>query len=194
MQQLTFLFFISLFFSTYCAQDQDAAFDLEEDAIIYNNGFEIKKSFSINNDFHFQDWYFGFSGGIEDVSYQWGAKLSVAIRPFRKKVQILQDNNVIRQYHERKYFISLDLDKRLGHFKMMDQHFQLYFGAKSGVLLGNYAGTRNDAINHWIVAPMAGICLNIDDNTFIKLGYIHIKDHLLNVIDGRINFSIQFAF
>ena len=160
---------------------------------IYNNGLEIVPTIALNNDFNLDDWYTGFSGGIEDVGYQWGVRLGFQFRPFRKKIQVISDNNFIRQFHERKYLIFLDVDKRLGHLKLFNQHFQFYFGARGGFLMGNYSGTRNDAENHWVVAPFGGLCVNFSDDTFLKVGYNHFSDHLLNVDDGRINLSFVFG-
>ena len=58
--------------------------------------------------------------------------------------------------------------------------------------MGNYSGTRNDAENVWVIAPVGGLCFNFKDNVFIKLGYNHFSDKLLNVDDGRINLSFVF--
>lgn len=156
----------------------------------YNHEVSIIPVFSFNNDFNTDDWYTGFSGGIEDVGYQWGVRLGFQFRPFRKKVQVVESSNFIRQYQERKYLIFLDVDKRFGHFGIKSAHIQFYGGLRGGFLMGNYAGTRNDADNHWVAAPFAGVCANVHEHVFFKLGYMFFQDHLLNVDDGRINFSI----
>ncbi|MFT7158586.1 MAG: hypothetical protein ACI8Q1_003619 [Parvicella sp.] len=182
---------IILFCFTFYLSGITLAQDADE-VRIYNNGLDIVPTLSLNNDFNLQDWYTGISGGIEDLSYQWGARLGFNFRPFRKRIQVLEDNNIIRQYHERKYFLSLDLDKRLGHIAIKNQHLQFYVGVKSGLLMGNYAGTRNDADAHFVAAPVAGACLNVGDTFFLKLGFNYFQDRLFNVDDGRINFSLIF--
>jgi hypothetical protein len=159
---------------------------------IYNNEVKISPIFSINNDFNLQDWYLGASGGIEDIGYQWGAKLSLGFRPFRKKIQLEEPNNIIRQYRERKVFLSLDIDKRLGHFDLFGVHTQFYFGSKNGVLFGNYSGTKRNAEPVWVIAPFGGICFNFDDVTFIKIGYMFLNDKLYNVDNNRISFTYTF--
>lgn len=162
------------------------------DVPIYNDKVRIVPALSINNDFNLDDWYMGVSGGIEDVGYQWGARIGFAFRPFQKKIQVISDNDIVRQYLERKYLIFIDVDKRLGHLKLFNQHLQFYLGARGGFLMGNYAGTRNDAENVWVIAPLGGLCFNFKDNVFIKLGYNHFSDKLLNVDDGRFNLSFVF--
>lgn len=158
----------------------------------YNQELELTPTFSLNNDFNTDDWYTGVSAGVEDLGYQWGARLGFQFRPFRKKVQVIESSSLVRQYLERKYLIHLDVDKRFAHFAIKQVHVQFYLGARGGFLMGNYSGTKNDADNHWVAAPFAGICANVHDNVFFKVGYMHFSDHLLNVDDGRINFMMVF--
>ena len=178
-----------MFYLSYTTYSQDA-----DDVVVYNGGFDFRQSISFNNDFNFQDWYFGAAYGIEDLGYQWGAQLGFQLRPFRKKTVIQESATVTRQKLERKYFLHAQLDKRMGHFYISDYHFQFYFGARGGVLMGNYSGTRLNPENNWVVAPMGGIALNVDNYFFLKLGYIHLQDEVLNVDNGRINCSINFMF
>jgi len=190
MNPFTFRFFISLclciiFGSSNMAQEGTKS--------NYNQGVDFVPIFSINNDFNLQDWYIGVSGGIEDVGYQWGAKLSVGMRPFRKKIQLDEGNNVIRQYQERKTFISIDLDKRLGHLDLFGLHTQFFLGSKNGVLLGGYSGTTRNAETVWTIAPFGGICFNMDDSIFIKAGYMFLNDKLVNVDNNRISLTFTFV-
>ncbi len=184
IKALFLVFFVLLSVKDYKAQNEVLP--------VYNDGLKIVPTFSFNNDFNFDDWYTGISAGIEDRGYQWGARIGFAFRPFRKKIQVIGESDVVRQYHERKYLIFVDLDKRLGHLKLFNQHLQFYFGARGGFLMGNYSGTKNDAENVWVIAPIGGICFNFKDNTFIKLGYNHFSDKLINVDDGRFNLSFIF--
>lgn len=159
----------------------------------YNQSVNLTPVFAFNNDFNLDDWYFGASGGVEDLGYQWGARLGFQFRPFRKKIEIIESSNIVRQYQERKYLIHLDVDKRFGHFSLQNVHVQFYAGLRGGFLMGNYSGTRNDADNQWVVAPFGGLCANVGNHVFFKLGYNYFRDHLLNVDDGRINFSMIFC-
>jgi hypothetical protein len=159
----------------------------------YNESVVIRPIMSINNDFNLQDWYLGFSGGVEDIGYQWGAKLSFGFRPFKKSVQFQENDYIIRQYQEKKYFLSIDLDKRFGHFNLFGVHTQFFAGSKNGILLGTYAGTRKNPEPVWVLAPTAGICFNFDDTAFIKLGYLFMQDKLVNVDNNRMSLTFTFT-
>jgi len=159
---------------------------------VYNVRVEIHPSIAIHNDFNLDDWYVGLSGGIEDVGYQWGAMFGFGFRPFRKKVLAIENENITRQYMERKYFLFMDFDKRLGHLVLFNQHLQFYLGVRTGLLFGNYSGTRNNPNPHMVVAPVGGICFNFNDHSYIKIGYNHFSDRILNVDDGRINLTFSF--
>ena len=88
MKKLTIIFL--LFSNTFFSQEGN---DIQRT--------NIRGSLSILTfDFNFDDLFWSFSGGIEDVQNEWGAKLNFEFRPFKKKVQIREDNNIIRQYKE----------------------------------------------------------------------------------------------
>ena len=154
--------------------------------------FNIVPSLSINNDFNAQDWIFGISAGVEDIGYKWGARLGFNLRPFYKKVQI-KEGTIIRQYREQKYFLSLDLDKRFLKFDIIGAEIQFFAGLRSGFLFGNYKGTREDAKAFGVLAPMCGLCYNLDDAFFVKVGYCLFSDRLNEVSDSRITATVVFA-
>ncbi len=147
---------------------------------------DIVPSLSINNDFNLQDYMVGLSAGIEDLGFEWGARVGFNLRPFYKKVQIKSENNIVRQYREQKYLISLDLDKRFLHFDVFGYKLQLFAGVRTGLLLGNYKGTKIDADKFFVAAPFGGLCLNFNDVGYLKLGYMQFNDHLTNVSDSKI--------
>lgn len=147
---------------------------------------EIVPTLSINNDFNLQDYMVGVSAGIEDLGFEWGARVGFNLRPFYKKVQIKSDNNIVRQYREQKYLISLDLDKRFLHFDVFGYKLQLFAGVRTGLLLGNYKGTKIDADKFFVAAPFGGLCLNFNDVGYLKLGYMQFNDHITTVSDSKI--------
>ena len=162
------------------------SFTQNETSLKSNKQMKIVPTISLNNDFNLQDYMVGISSGIEDVNYEWGARLGFNLRPFYKKVQIKSENNIIRQYREQKYFISFDVDKRFLHFDLLGYKLQLFAGVRTGLLLGNYKGTKVDAEKHFVAAPFGGFCFNFNDLGYLKLGYMQFNDHLTNVSDSKI--------
>lgn len=171
--------FLIIFASHFCISQVEESFKTSKQ-------IKIVPTLSINNDFNLQDYTVGFSAGIEDLGFEWGARVGFNLRPFYKKVQIKADNNIVRQYREQKYLISLDLDKRFLHFDVLDYKLQLFAGVRTGLLLGNYKGTKIDADKFIVAAPFGGFCMNFNDVGYLKLGYMQFNDHLTNVSDSKI--------
>jgi hypothetical protein len=153
---------------------------------------DIKPSLSVVNDINLQDWYLGFTGGIEDMNNEWGVRLGFNFRPFRKYVQIQESDFIIRQYREKKYYLYLDIDKRFIHFPIGSADVQFFAGIRPGYLFGDYSGTRNDATPYWLLAPMGGVSAKFGESFYLKAAYLHISDRLINVSDGRISLTALF--
>ena len=84
---------------------------------------EFLPAISLQNDVNTQDWYTGFSFGMDEQRYEWSAKLGMTFRPFRKASVIEdQETGVFRQYLERKFYIFLDLEKDLFISKSVNQN------------------------------------------------------------------------
>jgi hypothetical protein len=168
-------YFLFLFLFNYCFSQENG------------KQFTFSPVISLQNDFNTQDWYNGISFGIDERNYDWSVKLGITLRPFRKSSVIEdQESGVFRQYLERKFYIFLDLEKRFIHFPVGKSELQFYVGAKPGVLLGNYSGTKINAPPALTLAPMGGISLAVNETMQIRLGYLHVLDQLSNVTDGRI--------
>ena len=149
-----------------------------------NKRIELQTAVSFcNNTFTYNDYYYGWSMGIEDVGFKWGARFNFQLRPFFKRSQIRESETIIRQYRERKYFVSIDIDKRLFNWEIGEIDGQLFLGTQIGFLLGDYKGTRNNAAKVFNTAPVFGFCLDFNDGLMIKLGAVYLKDNLLEVPD-----------
>ena len=144
--------------------------------------------------FNLYDFYYGFSAGVDHKSRMYGARLNFQFRPAYKKVQIQESETTIRQYEEKKYFTSIDLDKRMGRIELFGMETNFFAGAKLGMLTSNYKGTKIDAPTVWIAAPFAGLCLNMNSSSLLKGGYIYMKDDLVNVPEGKLYLALQFVF
>ncbi len=161
---------------------------------VFSNGkFNPCASISIfNNTFNSKDYYYGFSMGIEDLGYEWGARFNFQFRPFFKRTLIQDSPNLIRQYREKKYFISVDLDKRFLNLDFSGVKTQLFIGTQVGFLLGNYRATRISAPALFNVVPVGGVSFNFKYNNFLKIGYCYLRDNLIEVPDGKV--VVNFVF
>jgi len=156
--------------------------------------FNPVSSISIfNNTFNLNDYYYGFSMGVEDLGFEWGARFNFQFRPFFKRTLIQENSTTIRQYREKKYFISLDFDKRFFHFDLAGTQAQLFVGTQLGVLLGNYRATRISSKALFNVVPIGGLSFLLKDNTFLKIGFCYFKDDLIEVPDGKIVINLIFT-
>lgn len=156
--------------------------------------FNPATSISIfNNTFNSKDYYYGFSMGIEDLGYQWGARFNFQFRPFFKRTLIQESSSIVRQYREKKYFISFDFDKRFGNFDLGGLKTQLFLGTQLGVLLGNYRAARSSAEAVFNIVPVGGLSFNLKEDTFLKVGFCYLRDKLIEVPDGKISFNLIFT-
>lgn len=177
---LLLLFYLFLSSNSIRAQEED--------------GYEVVKRFSFRGafspftfDFNSQDFFWSISGGVEEKKYQFGIRANIEFRPYYKKIQIYDPNSpIIYQYKEKKYFFSIDLDKRFFDFNLWNIHTQFFIGSRNGLLTGNYKGTRNDLNAKIIAAPMGGLAFIFNENVLLKLGYIYFRDGLANVPDHRV--------
>jgi len=156
--------------------------------------FNPATSISIfNNTFNTKDYYWGFSMGVEDLGFQWGARFNFQFRPFFKRTLVRESSTVIRQFREKKYFISFDFDKRFGNFDLGNVQTQLFIGTQCGVLLGNYRAARSSADAIFNLVPIAGLSFNLGDDTFLKIGFCYFRDKLIEVPDGKVSINLIFT-
>ncbi len=181
-------FLIILFILIYTFNIGQTSFDNNK------RGFQPAAALSIfNNTFNLKDYYYGFSLGMEDLGYEWGARFNFQFRPFYKRTQIQVNDQLITQYREKKYFVSIDLDKRFFHFDLDDVHTQFFLGTQVGFLLGKYRGTRANAETLFNIVPVGGVCFNLKNEVFFKAGLCYLRDNLLEVSDVKAVFNIIFA-
>jgi hypothetical protein len=146
---------------------------------------------TIGFNFNPSDFFLGFSGGIEDTEKKWGAKLSFDFRPYFGKVQIEEDQNVINQYYERKYLVSMDVEKRLFELKILGRNYSPFAAVRTGYLFGNYRGLRKAPEAFWIVSPVAGISL-VTETAHWKLAYSRLNTRNIQIPADRIVFEVTF--
>ena len=138
-----------------------------------------------------QDFYLDFGAGAFEPKSKIGVQLSCSFRPFYKKVQIHQQANIIRQWKEKKYLVSVDLYKRILKFHLSQSlNSSFLAGAKSGYLFGDYLGTRERPKAGLTINPFLGfsiwlIGMNLD------VTYLLFNDRLASVPNSRLMFALN---
>lgn len=166
----------------------------QNEELINNRKFSPVTSISVfNNTFNANDYYYGFSMGVEDLGYEWGARFNFQFRPFFKRTLIQENSSTIRQYREKKYFISLDFDKRFFHFDLAGAQAQLFVGTQLGFLLGNYRAARASANPLFNAVPLGGLSFSFKEAVFLKIGFCYFRDELIEVPDGKIILNLIFT-
>lgn len=180
---ITLLF--SLITSVVCAQEVDSL--IKETTKLK---LELVPTTSMGVHVNLQDFYLDFGAGAYEQNSKIGAQLNCSFRPFYKKVQIYQEANIIRQWKEKKYLISLDLYKRILEFNVAQIRSSLIAGAKTGYLFGDYRGTRERPQSGFTINPYIGISLWLN-GVFVDLAYLYFNDRIATVPDGRLMVSLN---
>lgn len=150
--------------------------------------FSIHPSMNFNGN----DFFLGLGAGMDELRDQWGFKLNFDFRPFFKKIQIDDAPGSISQYFEKKFFLSLDLEKRFLKIPMGTSKLRMFAGLKGGLLFGNYRGLRKAPQLDLGWSPVAGLALDIEDLGYLKLGYCYLDTKNLQIPNGRIYIGMTF--
>ncbi|MEX1190454.1 MAG: hypothetical protein WED10_03470 [Brumimicrobium sp.] len=125
--------------------------------------------------FNLDDIYFSFGLGLEDTGYDYGASLNLGFRPYFRKVLIEESENLFYQYHEKLFFLSIDLDKRFYFLEYGgDNRLGIYLAGKFGYLFGNYRGISKSLTDKFQISPGAGFAWEFK-NARLNLGYLNFQ-------------------
>jgi len=137
-----------------------------------------------------QDIYIDFGAGAFEHTSKLGAQLNFAFRPYYKKVQLYEEPNIIRQWKEKKYCLSLDIYKRLLEFDLAKINSSFLLGAKTGYLFGDYRGTRLRPKAGMTFNPFVGVSFDLNGIS-LDLAYLYFSDRLASVPNGRLMLSFN---
>lgn len=146
---------------------------------------------TLNMGFHvnLDDFFVDAGIGAEDRISGIGMALNFAFRPYYKKVQIHEEGNIIRQWKEKKYYLSFDLYKRLVPFSVGNMQASFILGGKTGYLFGDYLGTKQRPKAGITFCPFGGLSMDVG-GAFVQLSYLYFSDRLATVPDGRLMFTL----
>jgi hypothetical protein len=138
----------------------------------------IVPAFTLEGIFNHQDFLLGTGLGAEDLENHWGAKLNFTFRPSYKKVEVEQALDLIHQYREKVFGITLDLEKRFWFTQTSDeQMIGAYAGIRGGYMTGNYRGVNDYPESGFIYSPGAGAAFRFKDG-IAKAGYMYMSSPL----------------
>lgn len=159
----------------------------------YNLHYGWAPAFHVETVFNFHDAYIGFGAGVENYDWNAGARANFSFRPYYKKIQTKGDNGYIYQWREKRMFISLDVDKRIGRFGVMGAETNGWLLLRTAFMFGDYAGREKGPETYFTLSPVAGICTNIRQNVYFKLGYAFLNDKTKQIPNSRFCFNITFT-
>lgn len=140
-----------------------------------------------------KDVLLDFGIGIDDVGYDYTARLNFAFRPYTKTVLTEIEEKEWRQYFERLYIISLDLEKRFNFILFGDNNrFGPYLASKFGYFLSDYRGMSKHPNQGFKIIPAAGLGIQFDHSTF-SLGYLFLNNGT-DDLNGMLQFKYAFTF
>jgi len=168
---------VMAFASGACAQEKSSAFGKPD----------LYGSMNFNMNFNFKDFMIDFGGGVYDLRNHWGASLNLSMRPYFKKVQIKEGANEINQYFEKKFMLSLDLEKRFGNLQIGEGvNMRVLLGARGGWVFGNYRGLEKSPEKYFTLSPLAGFSIDLEDMAFFRFGYCYFDNHNTNIPNNRV--------
>lgn len=148
-------------------------------------------SFSFEQMAHLQDYYLKMGLGLEDPTYHWSAHMGFAFRPFYKKVVLKKGDFQYHQFLEKRFFLSLDLEKRFYFIKFDWSRLGPYAALQGGLVFADYTGTREGPPAFWTVSPQIGAAWHLKNVLLLKAGYQYFNDGLDDVRDFRFNLGLN---
>lgn len=139
-------------------------------------GASPKFSISAESYFNSKDVYFDFGIGVDDIGYDYSARLNFGFRPYTKTVISEIAEKEFMQYWERSYIISLDLEKRFNFMVFGDDNrFGPYVASKVGFFLADYRGVSKHPSSGFKLIPSTGLNLKINHSSF-SVGYLFLNN------------------
>lgn len=164
----------------------------QSDSLYKGSPQPLRYALGFGTNFNLDDFYFDFNYGLQDTEYQWGAALSFDMRPYFKKVQIVDKPNHVSQYFEKKFFLALEGEKRFLELHVGSKTLRALLAAKVGWLFGNYRGLKQAPQSYFGFSPMAGFSFDLGKSGYFKFGYCFLDNKNINIPNNRIFFGITF--
>lgn len=150
--------------------------------------------FTMESQWNADDFYLGFGMGVEHRDLDAGARLTYSFRPYFKKVLIKESATLAQQFHEKRFVISLDAEKRYTPYKIKKADFGVFANLKLGVVFGNYKGTNQKPEGGLLASPSIGPVFAWNKSVYLKFGYNFFPDRIESVQDSKVYMGLTIAF
>jgi hypothetical protein len=151
----------------------------------------VAPTFGFGTNFNLDDVFLTFNGGIESPKANGSVTAGFALRPGSKKVQIEQPGDVIFQYRERRYMLSLGLEKRVKMIEFSEEtSLQGLVMLHGGFTFGDFRGTAMHPSNSLLLSPGAGFGLRLK-YALVKLGYQYLPLETSSISPHRVFIGIN---
>lgn len=140
-----------------------------------------------------KDVLLDFGIGMDDIGYDYTARLNFAFRPYTKRVLSEIEEKEWRQYWERLYIISLDLEKRFNFMIFGDNNrFGPYLATKIAYFLADYRGMSKHPNAGFKFIPSTGLGIQFGHSTY-SLGYLFLNNGT-DDLNGMLQFKYAYTF
>ncbi len=158
-----------------------------------NNGKPYFNKFAVSLPMNFnkKDFLLGIDYGAYESKYKFDLTAGYLVRPYRKKVFIKEEENLIFRYREHTNLLYAGLHKHISFKQKQRKESGLLFGAKESFRFGNYKGS-NKKVREFIFSPEIGYYFISSDFLF-KINYEYSDFKTFKNINHRVNLAIGFV-
>lgn len=144
--------------------------------------------------FNQTDILMDFGAGVSFQELGLSTKLSFQSRVATKRVLVETETpNLLYQFHERRYLLGLDVDKRFILTEFTENlRFGLFLGGFAGMTFNDYRGTDEKGTVEFGWEAKGGAFLSNPKIFVMRLGYTYLPLPTQNVYPHRIGVSFHF--
>lgn len=144
--------------------------------------------------FNQTDVMMDFGAGVSFQNIGLSTKISFQSRISTKRVLVETDQpNLLYQFHERRYLLGLDADKRFTLTDLSENvSLGLFLGGFAGMTFNDYRGTDEKGSVGFGWEAKGGLFISNSEIFVMRLGYTYLPLPTRNVYPHRIGISFHF--
>lgn len=149
-----------------------------------------KINFSTETFFNPDNFALGLNAGLHESVHNFTLNAGIDFRPGTKFIWIPQNDSVIFQYREKRYYYHFDIQKyfRLKKFNANDK-LSTFVGIKEIYSWGNYRGSKMNPRSVYQTVPQIGLYFE-HKNLGLKLNYEYLNLGIYHTSSSYLNLSM----